>query len=334
MKRAYFIFILLIFLICMMILSTGIGSVFFSPMAVVKLIANIDGPINNSSRTILLGLRMPRVILSALVGFGLGIAGAAFQGVFRNPLADPYIIGASSGASFGAAVALTAGIPFLTGAGPAVFAFAGSLCTVILVFLVAGAGQKTPPAVSLLLAGTAVSAFLSSAVTFLLIFKSQDVIKIFYWLLGSFNNSSWNNVITVSLFLIPGSLILQAVSYDLDLMSFGDESAGSSGVSVTRVRYAVIGAATIITAAAVSVSGIIGFAGLISPHISRIIFGPLHRRLFITSGITGAILLVSADLVARTVLYPVELPVGIITAVLGAPFFLYILNKKGKEHHS
>ena len=310
-----------------MIISLGNGSVWISPADVMKTLFEA-GDAADPERTIIRELRLPRVILAALVGWGLGIAGTGFQGLFRNPLADPFVIGASSGASFGATIVIVFNLSFFNLVTPANAAFLGSILTVILAFSFAKTGKKDPPTVSLLLAGTAISSFLSAWVSFLMSWSSEDLHKIFYWIMGSFNASSWHDVRSIIPYTLIGTLGLSIAAGGLDLLSFGEESATNSGLSVKAIRILVIGSASLVTASAVALCGVIGFVGLIAPHIGRLLLGPLHRRLLPISGLLGAIILVLADILARTLLAPIEIPVGVITSMLGAPFFLYLLKRK------
>ncbi|MBN2509955.1 MAG: iron ABC transporter permease [Spirochaetales bacterium] len=325
MKYPILIFFVAVLLILAMWLSMSVGSVNLDPGNLIRSLISSSHQKDDPVRTILIRLRLPRVVLSALAGCALGLSGAAFQGIFRNPLADPYIIGASSGASLGATIATVYGFSLGASASLSAAAFTGSILTVALVFVFARGNEHNPPVVSLLLAGIAVSSFISSLVTFILFLHSEDLYTVFFWLLGSFTSSDYSDVMVLFITTLFGFGFLLLLSYSLDLLSFGDESAASSGVPVGLVRTMTIITATVITASAVSVCGVIAFAGLIAPHISRLFIGPRHSRLFLLSSLVGGLLLVASDIIARTLLYPRELPVGIITSLLGAPFFLYLL---------
>lgn len=280
--------------------------------------------------TIVWDLRLPRALLAALVGASLAVAGAAFQGLFRNPLADPYVIGASSGAAFGATLALSFGLGMTAlglGSLP-VAAFLGALLTVGLVYLVAETGGGTTVA-SLLLAGSAISAMLSAVVSFLMIWQEQPWFHVFSWLLGGFSGRSWPHLATATPFLLVGMGVLWLLSRPLDALTGGDELASSLGLPIRLTRLVIVAAAGLIVAAAVSVSGIIGFIGLIAPHCARWLAGAGHARLIPASALIGALLLLVADTAARTMLAPVEVPVGILTAAIGGPFFLYLLRSRG-----
>jgi iron complex transport system permease protein len=267
-----------------------------------------------------------------MVGAALAMAGASFQALFRNALADPYVIGASSGAALGATLAMTLGWSVgMAGFGPLpLAAFLGALGAVLITLLLAeGAGGEAGSVASLLLAGTALGAMLSAAVSFLLVWRDQPWFQVFNWLLGSFSGRTWVHVAVGWPYLAVSAVALWLASRPLDALAGGDAVAKSLGLAVRPARLAVIAAATLAVAVAVAVSGIIGFVGLIAPHAARRLFGAGHRRLLPASGLLGAILLVWADVGARTVLVPVEIPVGIVTALIGGPFFLVLLRQRG-----
>lgn len=281
---------------------------------------------------ILWDLRLPRTILAGIVGGALATAGAAFQGLFRNPLADPYVIGASSGAALGATLAVALGMSTTAlGLGPLpLAAFLGTIAAVLVVFSIAETGGNSSVG-SLLLAGSALSAILTAVVSFLLICQEQPWFHVFSWLLGGFSGRSWGHLAVATPYLIIGMVALWLCSRPLDALSGGDELAASLGLSLRKTRLLIVGAASFIVAASVAVSGIIGFIGLIAPHMARWLVGAGHKRLIPVSALLGAILLVVADVVARVVLAPMEVPVGIITSALGGPFFLYLLKRRGGQ---
>ena len=283
-----------------------------------------------SDLSIVWDLRLPRTLLAGLVGASLSVAGAAFQGLFRNPLADPYVIGASSGAAFGATIAMSFGIGGAAlgmGVLP-LAAFVGALLTVGLVYVMAEAGSQSSVA-SLLLAGSALSAMLSAIVSFLLIWQEQPWFHVFNWLLGGFSGRSWHHLVIATPYLILGSVLLWMLARPLDALTGGDELATSLGLPLRFTRFLIVAAAGLIVAASVAVSGIIGFVGLIAPHCARWMSGAGHARLIPVSALLGALLLILADIAARTMLAPIEVPVGILTAALGGPFFLYLLRTRG-----
>lgn len=283
--------------------------------------------------SILWNLRLPRTLLAAVVGGALAVAGAAFQGLFRNPLADPYVIGASSGAALGATLAVSFGFSAtVLGLGPVpIAAFIGALTTVAVVYAVAESSGETSVA-GLLLAGTALGSMFASVVSFLLIWREQPWFQVFGWLLGGFSGRSWTHLGVVLPYALLGGGVLWAMARPLDALAGGDDLARSLGLPLRRTRLVLVGASGLIVAAAVATSGIIGFVGLIAPHAARWLFGAGHAKLIPASAVLGALLLVIADVVARTVLAPAEVPVGVITGLLGGPFFLYLLKTRGSRN--
>jgi iron complex transport system permease protein len=277
---------------------------------------------------ILLTIRLPRIILAVLVGASLGISGTTLQGVLRNPLADPYLIGLSSGAALGASLAIV--ISKSIGAGGyalvPLFAFIGGVISLFIVFTLARRGQSMP-ATNLILAGVATSAFFSAIVSLLIVLHGDRMEQIIFWMMGGLAQATWRAVAVVLVYLIPGTLIIFLYARALNVMALGETSAHFLGLHVEAVKRLLLVAATLITAAAVSVTGLIGFVGLIIPHMFRRIVGPDHRLLLPTAALGGAILMVLADTIARTALIPREIPVGVLTALCGAPFFLYLLKK-------
>jgi iron complex transport system permease protein len=285
--------------------------------------------ISQTNERILWQLRFPRVLLSALVGMGLATAGAGYQGLFRNPLADPYVIGASSGSAFGAILAIlylpdqmALGLTSVTLA-----AFGGAVLAVAIVFAIAG---TLTPTVNLLLAGFAVSSFLGAVVSLLMFANSKDLPTIFGWMLGGISNQGWSMLAVAAPMALAGSLGLWLFSRPLDALTFGEESAGSLGLDIQRLRLVLVGFASITTAAAVAASGIIGFVGLIAPHVARSLVGARHGWLIPASGLVGATLVVAADALARVVVAPAELPAGVLTSLVGGPFFLYLLKTRNR----
>jgi iron complex transport system permease protein len=275
-------------------------------------------------RTILLDLRLPRILLAMLVGSGLAAAGTAYQGLFLNPLADPFVIGASSGAALGAAVALILGWErgWGTGALP-LCAFLGALAAVGLVGLLGGYASS----LGLLLAGAAVSTIVGSLVSLLMIVHEQSIGVVFNWLLGGLASSSWRQIGYGAPMIAAGVLSLLLLSRPLDALTLGDDTAASLGLSATRFRLGIVLAATFTTAAAVSMAGIIGFVGLVAPHAARLVAGGRNSRVLVVSCLFGALLLLLADDVARNLAPPLEIPVSIVTALVGGPFFLVLLRR-------
>jgi iron complex transport system permease protein len=324
------------------VLSLGLGAVRVAPGDVLlALFGSANAP--RMARTIVWDLRLPRILLGILIGGGLATAGAAFQGLFRNPLADPFVVGASGGASLGATLAIYFGARWalVTGTllpqtglfalGPVpLAAFVGALLAVGLVYAIAESGGGAP-IVALVLAGTALSTLLSAIVALLMTTSDSHFQATYAWLLGGLSGRSWWHLQATWPYLAFGILSLWLLSRPLDALSFGDETAQSLGLSIRRARALIIVAATLTTAASVAAAGIIGFVGLIAPHVARLFFGAAHRRLIPASALLGGLLVLLADDLARAAWAPIEVPVGVITAVLGAPFFLYLL--KTRQRH-
>ena len=278
--------------------------------------------------TIVWQIRLPRVALAALVGAALGLAGAGFQGVFRNPLADPYLLGAASGAGFAASLAIVSGGAFGLGAlGVPLAAFVGAAATVALVVALARRGWSLP-IVPLVLAGVVVGSSLAAGTSFVLLAAREQAAGVLTWLLGSLAFASWAHVATLLPPVLIAVAVLVAAARSLDVLQLGERAAAQLGLPVEGLKLTVVAAGTLATAAAVSVAGVIGFVGLLVPHAVRLAFGPDHRRLVPLSAVWGAGFMVLADLVARTVIAPAELPVGVVTALVGAPFFLALLRRR------
>ena len=324
-RRAPFLSSLLLLLIAL-ILSLAIGSVFIPPAELWRVVTATSS--NETFRTIFLDIRLPRTILIAMVGAALAGSGAAYQGLFRNPLADPYLIGVAAGAGLGAIMAMSVRWPYTTLGLLAVplAAFITGLLTVYIVYTIAHIGGSVPTT-NLILAGVAVSSF-AVALTSFLVFKSTDEVRrAIGWLLGGVSLVSWGATLALIPYLSIGLGTLILGGYALNLLQFGDDQAAQLGLHVRRAKIVIIVAASLVTAAAVSFAGIIGFVGLIVPHIARIWWGVDYRRLIPLSIIGGATVLLVADVLARVVIAPQELPVGIVTALAGAPFFLWVLRR-------
>lgn len=281
-------------------------------------------------KTILFQIRMPRVTLAVLVGGGLSISGAVLQGLFRNPLVDPYVLGISSGASFGAVLAILKKWSFGFYTVPFT-AFSFALLTTFLVFSLGKVNRKTPLEI-LLLSGVAVGFFFSALVSLSMFFAGHDLHQIVFWLMGGFWNRSWREVKMVLPFLSVGIPSMLAFYRELNIMLLGEKTAESMGVDIERLKKWLVFACSLVVASCVAVSGVIGFVGLIVPHLVRLIFGQNYRLLLPFSFLSGGMILLWADTVARSILNPVELPVGVITSLLGAPFFIYLLRKRRKFH--
>ncbi len=311
------------------------GAVDIPFMAVVKiLVSRIPGVVSTSDPastwdTILWQLRLPRVVLAAIVGGALAMSGAAYQGLFKNPLADPYLIGVASGAGLAATIVLLTGVP-LVALGISVLpiaAFTGGIGAVAAAYFIARSSQGAP-LTTLILAGVAISSLAGAVSSLLMIRSDPDLRPVLSWLLGSFISADWNESGIALLYLIPSLGVILGFARTLNVLQFSEEHAVSLGVDVEKVKLILIGMATLATATAVSFSGLIGFVGLVAPHAVRLVWGVDYRFILPMSGLVGATFLVLADLVARTAVSPSELPVGIVTAFCGAPFFLYILKRR------
>ena len=284
-----------------------------------------------SDSSIILDLRLPRILSGALVGSALAMAGSVLQALLRNPLADPFVLGISSGAAVGAVLAILFGLgaTFLGAYAVPGSAFGGALFTLFLVYFIARVEGRAPTN-TMLLAGVIVSSFFSAVIMFLISATSDEQIyNVTFWLMGNLEYMASQSLGIIFLFLMVGGGILFALARDLNLLALGEETAAELGVDVERVKKLAFIFASLITGAVVSVSGLIGFVGLIVPHVVRMIWGPDHRFLLPASALVGAMLMVVADTLARTVMAPTEIPVGVVTAMGGAPFFVYLLRKKG-----
>ena len=313
-------------LLLALLLSLAIGSVFIPSTDVWRA---LNGTTTNEiHRTILWNIRLPRTLLIALVGAALAGSGAAYQGLFRNPLADPFLIGVASGAGLGAILAMSINWPYTILGLLAVplAAFITSLLTVYLVYNFAHIGG-TVPTTNLILSGVAVSSFATSLTSFLVLRSTGEVRRAIGWLLGGVSLVSWEATLVLIPYLAIGLTTLVLSGYALNLLQFGDDQALQMGLNVRRAKFIIITAASLVTAAAVSFAGIIGFVGLVVPHIVRLWWGTDYRRLIPLSIIGGASVLLFADVLSRIALAPQELPVGIVTALAGAPFFLWVLRR-------
>lgn len=290
--------------------------------------------IDETQSFIVLNLRLPRIILSALIGASLAVAGVVLQGLFKNPMADPYVLGISSGASLGASVAITLGLDYtFKGFGAiTIFAFLGAIVTIIIVYNIARIGNKVPP-ITLILAGISVSFMLSSLVSLIMVFNRTKIERIVFWTMGSISNASWNQVLMMLPIVNITVVIIIAFSRDLNVISTGEETAKSLGIEVERLKKIMIIVCSTLVAASVAVSGVIGFVGLIIPHSVRLLVGSDHRVTIPFSAMGGAIFMIICDTLARSIIPPIEIPVGAITSVVGAPYFIYLLSKNKKKVH-
>lgn len=324
-------------LLAALILSVAVGSVTIPLRDLFSLI--FTGRTSGAGQdlpfaTILFQLRIPHAVLMLLVGASLAGSGAAYQGLFRNPLADPYLIGVASGAGLGAIAAMAVHWPFTPLGMFAIpmAAFAGALLSVFVVYQLAHV-RRTVPTTNLLLAGVAVSSFATALTSFLLIQSTGELRRALVWMLGGSTMTGWEPVLGMLPYALIGLGIILVNGYPLNVMQFGDEQAQQMGVRVERVRRWVVIAASMATAAAVAFAGVIGFVGLVVPHVIRLIWGGDYRRLLPLSILGGASMLLLTDLAARTVIAPQELPVGILTALLGAPFFLWVLKRSKSQNY-
>ncbi|HRQ09852.1 MAG: iron ABC transporter permease [Truepera sp.] len=318
-------------LLAVMIVAVGLGSVSVGPAEVARAaLKGLRGDSLQALDRVVWQLRFPRVVLAAVVGAALALAGTVFQGVFRNPLAEPYLIGTASGAGFGAVLVMSLGasVPLLARLGAPLVAFAFALVTVSLVLFLARQGGAVPT-VRLILAGVVVGSLFTAGTSFLLVAAREQAAGILSWLLGGFGFSSWHRVGMMALFALPAMLLVGAFARALDLLQLGEEGAALLGLNVERMKLLLLGVATLVTAAAVSVAGVIGFVGLIVPHAARLALGRPHARLLPVAALWGAAFMVLADLLARMVIAPVEVPVGVVTSLVGGPFFLWLLRRRG-----
>jgi len=325
---------LLLLVVLSLFLSVGLGSLSIHPGQVLGIFAHQLGleafsTFEPRHEAVLLGIRLPRALLAMVVGAGLGLSGAAMQGLFRNPLADPGLIGVSSGAAFAAAGAIVIGGSLLSGAPGAVImplaAFSGSLLTTLLVWRIAQRGGRVQVA-TMLLAGIALNALTGAGTGALTLIASEPQLRsITFWSLGSLNGAGWMTLATVVPFVGLALFALPRLSRALNALLLGESEALHLGVRIERVKHGVILLTALAVGASVAVAGLIGFIGLVAPHLVRLLWGPDHRTLLPGAALMGALLLSFSDLLSRTLIAPAELPVGILTALMGAPFFLWLL---------
>ncbi len=327
------LFFSIVFAVCCGSANITAGEVMRLMLAKVPFLGQLVdcGDIAGNYALIVYQVRLPRILLAMFVGMALSACGAAFQGLFRNPLADPHILGVSSGAALGAAIAMLYGTGTkLLGLGAVgVAAFAGALLTVFIVYRIAGGGTRGKT-VHLLLTGTAISSFLSAVMSLLMTRHQETLDKVYLWTLGSFSAATWDKVCFLCIFVVAGTAYMLFLSKELNLLSVGEDTAQTLGVSIRRVRRRVILTGSLLVAASVAVSGVIGFVGLIIPHCVRLLFGSNHERLIPASMLAGAVFLILCDTIARTVIAPSEIPVGVVTSLFGAPYFIYLLCREKK----
>lgn len=334
-KPPFTLLSLALILILAIILATGMGFISIAPAEVIRVLwikacgGTFAGDMNPTFPFVILEVRLPRILTAALVGGGLAMAGAVFQAILLNPLADPYTLGVSSGAAFGASLALVLGIlgvalpvyfsvPF--------FAFLGAMATLAVVFSLAAPDGRFSSN-TLILSGVIVAAILSAGIGFIQYLADEQVGVIIFWLMGSLVGKTWTDVALTAFFAFPCLLVMLYFARDLNVMAFGGRTAETIGVDSRRVKKILLVCASLLTAICVSVSGIIGFVGLIVPHLLRLVLGPDNRLLIPSCFFGGAILLLTADTITRAWL-PTELPIGVLTSLIGGPFFCYIFRRK------
>ncbi len=335
--------LLLLALILSVIVSAASGAMSISLQQTIAILAakldlQLPWTFSPQEDAVIWSIRLPRLFVGVLVGSSLAMAGASLQGLFRNPLADPGLLGISNGAAFGAALAIVIGGAVATTAMGAwasyavpVFAFLGGLAVTLVVFRLSTRRGITS-STAMLLAGIALNALVGALIG-LLIYVADDVQlrNITFWLLGSLAGADWNSVLALALFALPPIAILFRFSYSLDVMLLGEREAGHLGIDVQRIKILVVTASALLVGAATAVAGIVGFIGLVAPHIMRIILGSKHTSLFPGVCLFGALLVIVADLAARTIVAPAELPIGILTSAIGGPFFLWLLMQKFRQ---
>jgi iron complex transport system permease protein len=329
---------ILALLLLALILSLTVGSVsiplpaFFNVVAARLFGAPLVGENGQLFSTILFELRLPHTALIALTGAALAGSGASYQGLFRNPLADPYLIGVASGAGLGAVLAMAIRWPYSTLGMLAVpaAAFLMALASVFLVYIAARVGS-TVPTTSLILAGVALGSFTTALTSYLMLHGNNELRRAVVWLLGGASLTGWQPVLGILPYALVGLVAMTLLSHSINVLQFGDEQAAQLGLPVERVRLLVILAASLTTAAAVAFSGVIGFVGLVAPHIVRLVWGNDYRKLIPLSIGGGAVMLLLADVIARRIIAPEELPVGVITALVGGPFFLWVRRRAKQQ---
>lgn len=329
-------------LLLLAVVAVGIGAVGITPPQALRIIADAcgitTGGFEARQANVLLTIRLPRVLLAILIGAGLGVSGGGMQAIFRNPLADPALVGVSAGAALGAVTTIVLGkliFGALTGAA-AIFSlpvasFAGGLLATALVYRIAMRGGRAS-ITGMLLAGIAVNA-MAGALTGILTFLASDaqLRTITFWTMGSLGGASWSSLGAIAPFLLASIIIVPRLWSRLNIIALGEGEARHLGVDVERLRRWVVILVALAVGASVAVAGIIGFIGLVAPHLLRLIIGPNHRHLLPGSALLGALLLLAADLIARTAVIPAELPIGAVTALLGAPMFIWLLVRERRE---
>ncbi|MEV0095258.1 iron ABC transporter permease [Streptomyces sp. NPDC050738] len=316
-------------LFALLLLSAGMGAYEISPGDVLRSLTGHE--LDRVAESVLWNVRLPRIVLALLVGASLGCAGALMQGVFGNPLAEPGVIGISSGAAVGAVCVISLGLNFFGTWTVSVAAFVSGLATVLLVYAMSRSGGRSE-VVTLILTGIAVTAFAGALIGLFIFFADTAAVnQITFWQLGSLSAATWPKVLAVLPCAAIGLAVAPFYARRLDLLALGERPARHLGVDVEKLRIALILVIALLTSAAVSVSGVIGFVGLVVPHLLRMVAGPGHRFLIIGSALGGAVVLLAGDLAARTLVAPAELPLGVLTAFVGSPFFFWLLRRTRKK---
>ncbi len=331
--------ILFLLLVVVLLVATSLGTVSIPAIDIASIALKHAFGISTGARwsdtqeVIVWQLRLPRVFGAALVGAALATAGVLFQGLLRNPIADPYLLGTSGGAALAATIALLlpVSVGILGFTLVPVAAFVGALVSVMIVYQIARVGAHTP-ITTLLLAGFAIGSMMAAAMSFLMLMNQNTLQRVVLWTMGGISASGWDTLRVVTPLILIGAAAAFAVTNDLNAFLLGEEQAAALGVAVERQKFIIITIGALLTGTAVAISGLVGFVGLIVPHIVRLVLGPDHRLLLPASFLSGAIFLVLADLLARMVLSPSEIPLGVVTAIIGAPFFIYLLRQAKREY--
>lgn len=325
-------------LLLIAVLNISVGSISIPPVNAVEILMNRSGMADfapewpASHETILFDIRLPHTVLMALTGMALAASGSTYQGLFRNPLADPYILGIASGAGLGAVLAMAVEWPYRLGSMfviPAA-AFVGALITVGFVYSMARIGRSTPVS-TLILAGVAVSSFMSAVSSLIMILSREELHRAVSWLFGGFSLGGWEPVLASLPYYVLGITLMLILGRPLNVLQFGDDQARQMGLNVERYKIVIVVTSSMVAATAVAFSGIIGFVGLIVPHIVRLVWGADYRCIIPRAVLGGGIFLLATDIIARVVMSPSVLPVGVVTSVLGAPFFLWLLRRTRRD---
>jgi len=336
MNKKIKIIIILIISFIILIISVGIGSVPIPPLISVKILLNklfdlsFRENIDPIQESILWGIRLPRTILAFLSGGGLAVGGVIMQSILRNPLASSYTLGVSSGAAVGASIAILLGSTIFGAATLPIFGLTFGLLTVFFAIALAAKLDKSMENNTIILTGMAFSLFANAIITVLMSFARQELHRLVFWQMGSFALKDWSQPLILFPIVIIFTLIALRYSAEMDIMTFGEEEAKISGVDMNKLKWILISVSAILTGCIVSMVGIIGFIDLFTPHVARRIFGSMHKYVVLISFLLGGCFMVFCDLISRTIIPPIELPVGAVTALIGAPFFIYLYFSRRK----